>query len=446
MRITVLGAGYVGLVTGACLAEMGHDVICHDIHAPTIARLQQNDVPFYESGLEAMVQRQVTAKRLSFRSHITECLSKTEMCFVAVNTPADDTHRIQVNNVLDAATAVATHALHSVTLVIKSTVPVGTSQAIQSHVDRILQARGANNIDIDVVSNPEFLKEGHAISDFMMPDRIVVGTSSTSQAARLMRTLYEPMLRNKTAFLVMDLASAEMTKLAANVMLATRIALINELANICTSVGADIMHVRQGVGTDHRIGAHFLSPGLGYGGSCFPRDVLALAHLGQDAQCPTVILSAVHQANRIQRKILIRYVRAHFGHSLASYRFAVWGLAYKPGTDDVREAPALDLICDLATAGAHVIAFDPRAMHNAKRILQATPSIASHVSFAETMYSALDQVDALLLATEWPEFIQPDFIAMKTRMKRAVIFDGRNQYDPSDLKELGFHYVCIGRT
>ena len=439
MKIVVVGTGYVGLVTGTCLAEMGNDVTCHDINAAKIAGLQRNQIPIYEPGLDELVARNQRDGRLHFTTDLREALQDAQICFVAVGTPPQEDGSSDLQQVLTVVGAVAECMQSSLTLVVKSTVPVGTCDKVRALVERTLRQR-AGGLTVSVVSNPEFLKEGAAIEDFMRPDRIVVGVDNP-EARDTMRQLYAPFVRNGHPVLVMDVHSSEMTKYAANVMLATRISLMNELALICNRVGADVMAVREGIGTDKRIGMSFLYPGIGFGGSCFPKDVRALSRMALDADCPADILEAVERVNRYQKVWLANRIIAHFGDDVRGRRFAIWGLAFKPKTDDIREAPALAIIKRLTDAGAHVSVYDPEAMENARALLHSQSS----VHFASSAYDAAKDADAIALATEWPEFRNPDFARLKALLRAPLIFDGRNQYNPADLQRLGFTYFCIGR-
>lgn len=418
MQITVVGTGYVGLVTGTCLADMGNNVVCYDVDAEKIAALEQGTVPIYEPGLTELVRRNVRDRRLSFAADAGAAVSNAEIVVLAVGTPPDEDGSADRRQVLDAARTVASHVKAPVVIVVKSTVPVGTCDEVRDVVgDRAS----------DIVSNPEFLKEGKAVEDFMRPDRIVVGASSES-AFETMRQLYEPFTRNGHPILEMDLRSAEMTKYAANVMLATRISLMNELARVCDSVGADIMEVRRGIGSDRRIGMSYLYPGVGFGGSCLPKDVRALARMAGESE----LLGAVERVNVAQKSVLAERVVERFGGDLSARRIALWGLAFKPQTDDVREAPALAMAVRLLDAGATVCAYDPEAMPNAKRLVD--------VELADDPYAALKGADALVVATEWGVFRSPDFARIKQLLTQPIVFDGRNLFDPARMRELGFEY------
>jgi len=432
MRIGVFGAGYVGLVTGTCFAEMGNDVVVCDVDPEKIARLRRVDIPIYEPGLEELVERNMIEDRLRFTAEPEEAVRGREVVFIAVGTPADEDGSADLRHVLDVARTIARIAEGPKVVVNKSTVPVGT-------VDRVREAMAAESDHaFEVVSNPEFLKEGTAIDDFMKPDRIVVGVEG-SGSREVMESLYAPFVRTGNPVHFMDPRSAEMTKYAANAMLATRITFMNEIANLCDRVGANVDQVRIGVGSDRRIGASFLFPGAGFGGSCFPKDVRALARLAAEKGYDFRTLHAVDEVNEWQKGLLARRVRERFGDDLTGCRFAVWGLSFKPRTDDIREAPALVLIEQLLEAGAEVVAFDPEAMENAARLF------GERIDFAADAYEALEGADALLIVTEWNEFRFPDFERMKERLGSPVVIDGRNVYDPGRMAELGFEYVSIGR-
>jgi len=439
MHITVIGTGYVGLVTGACLADSGNEVCCHDIDAAKIAKLLQGEIPIYEPGLAEIVSRNKADGRLSFTTDLAQAMRDAEVCFVAVGTPADQDGSADRRYVTEAVAGLARAMRGPLVIAIKSTVPVGTCAKMRAVVEDELKARKVE-FSFDVVFNPEFLKEGKAIEDFMRPDRIVVG-GENELGLKTMEAIYSPFIRNGHPYLVMDIASAEMTKYAANAMLATRISFMNELAQICDKTGADIMKVRTGIGTDRRIGMDFLHPGVGYGGSCFPKDVKALARLAVESDCAADILDAVERVNRHQKVLLANRVIARFNGNVRGKRIAVWGLAFKADTDDIREAPALAILKRLTEAGAHVCAYDPEAMANVQRELAGN----ANVSFAANQYDALAGADALVLATEWRQFRRPDFARIKAALKQPLIFDGRNQYEPAELAALGFEHHCIGR-
>ncbi|OIQ99718.1 UDP-glucose 6-dehydrogenase TuaD [mine drainage metagenome] len=438
MKITVIGTGYVGLVSGTCLAEVGNDVLCVDIDAAKIALLESGGIPIFEPGLAEMVAKNRAAGRLSFTTDVAAALSHASVVFIAVGTPPGEDGSADLQYVLAAARSIGSHLDGYKVIVDKSTVPVGTADRVRAAIAAEL-ARRAVNVDYSVVSNPEFLKEGAAIEDFMRPDRIVVGADDP-RAVELMRQLYAPFQRSHERLVVMDVRSAELTKYAANAMLATRISFMNELANLAEKLGADIELVRAGIGADPRIGYQFLYAGCGYGGSCFPKDVRALIRTAHDAGQDLQLLTAVEAANEAQKRVLPEKIVKRFGADLSGRRFALWGLAFKPNTDDMREAPSLVLIEELLARGATVCAFDPVAMSEARRLLD------SRIGFADTPLSALAGADALLVVTEWKEFRSPDFAAIKSGLKQPVIFDGRNLYDPVQLAGAGIEYHAIGRN
>ncbi|MCX7155278.1 MAG: UDP-glucose/GDP-mannose dehydrogenase family protein [Rhodocyclales bacterium] len=439
MKITVIGTGYVGLVSGTCLADVGNDVLCLDLDAAKIRTLNEGGIPIYEPGLEAMVRKNEAAGRLRFTTDIEAAVAHGVLQFIAVGTPPDEDGSADLQYVVAAARSVG-HYMNGYKVVVdKSTVPVGTGDRVRAAIAAELEARGAK-IDFSVVSNPEFLKEGAAVDDFMKPDRIVVGADD-ARAIELMRELYAPFQRNHERLIVMDVKSAELTKYAANAMLATRISFMNELANLAEKLGADIELVRKGIGSDPRIGFHFLYPGVGYGGSCFPKDVQALIRTAQDAGQALQVLQAVEAANDAQKGVLAQKITRRLGKDLSGKTFALWGLAFKPNTDDMREAPSLVLIADLLARGASIRAYDPVAAHEAQRILGDNPRI----SYAATPMEALDGADALAIVTEWKEFRSPDFDAIKAKLKTPVIFDGRNLYDPAAPRRAGLEYFAIGR-
>ncbi len=442
MKITVIGTGYVGLVSGACLADVGNDVLCLDVDAKKIATLQAGGLPIHEPGLEQVVQRNVAAGRLHFTTEVEPAVHFGTVQFIAVGTPPDEDGSADLQYVLAAARNIGAHMTDYKLVVDKSTVPVGTADKVKAALDEALAKRGVK-VPFSVVSNPEFLKEGAAVEDFMRPDRVVVGADDDDdQAINYMRALYAPFNRNRDRLVVMNQRSAELTKYAANAMLATRISFMNEMANLAEKLGADIEMVRQGIGSDPRIGFHFLYPGAGYGGSCFPKDVQALLRTAsQDASTTLKVLAAVEAANEAQKLVLPDKVRARFGADLRGRHFALWGLAFKPNTDDMREAPSRAIVKALLDAGATVAAYDPAAMNEARRVFAGTQSL----SCASTPMAALEGADALLIATEWKEFRSPDFEAIRGALKQPVIFDGRNLYEPRMLREMGFEYFAIGR-
>ncbi len=438
MRLTVIGSGYVGLVTGTCFADMGNQVCCVDIDARKIENLKKGIVPIYEPGLEEMVLRNHREGRLRFTTRLAEGLADSQFAFIAVGTPPGEDGSADLSHVLAVAADIGRSMERYLVVVNKSTVPVKTSLRVRQVVARELDKR-RRRIPFDVVSNPEFLKEGDAVNDFMKPDRIVVGCDS-QRAARLMRQLYLPFIRNGHPVLVMDPASAELTKYAANAMLATRISFMNEMARLCQATGADVENIRLGIGSDRRIGMPFLYAGLGYGGSCFPKDVKALIHMCRQHRLPPQILKAVEQVNRQQRQWFIGQVARHFGGRLKGKTLGIWGLAFKPQTDDMRQAPAVDIINALRRKGAAIRAHDPVALETARKELGGRG-----IEYFEDAYQALKGCDALLLLTEWHQFREPDFARMRRALKRPVIFDGRNQYQPELMKKLGFRYYCVGR-
>jgi UDPglucose 6-dehydrogenase len=439
MKVTVIGTGYVGLVSGTCLAEVGNDVLCLDVDAEKIRILNEGGIPIYEPGLEAMVARNKAAGRLRFTTSVEEAVAHGTLQFIAVGTPPDEDGSADLQYVVAAARNIGRHMTGYKVVVDKSTVPVGTADKVRAAIGEELKARG-EAIDYSVVSNPEFLKEGAAVEDFMKPDRIVVGAED-ARAAELMRQLYAPFQRNHERLIIMDVRSAELTKYAANAMLATRISFMNELANLAEKLGADIELVRRGIGSDPRIGFHFLYPGCGYGGSCFPKDVQALARTARSAGQDLKVLQAVEDANEDQKRVLTRKIVARLGEDLTGRTFALWGLAFKPNTDDMREAPSRVLVADLLARGARVQAYDPVAMHEARRIFGDEPRLA----YAESPMAALEGADALAIVTEWKEFRSPDFDAIKAQLKTGIVFDGRNLYEPAHPRAAGLEYHAIGR-
>lgn len=439
MKITVIGTGYVGLVSGACLAEVGNEVLCLDVDVAKIKILEEGGIPIFEPGLLEMVRRNVAAGRLSFTTDIAKAAHFGAVQFIAVGTPPDEDGSADLQYVVAAARNIGKHMTEYKVIVDKSTVPVGTADKVKSAISEELALRNLQ-IPYSVVSNPEFLKEGAALEDFMRPDRIIVGADD-EEAIALMRTLYAPFQRNHERMVLMDVRSAELTKYAANAMLATRISFMNELANLAETLGADIESVRKGIGSDPRIGYDFLYAGCGYGGSCFPKDVRALIKTARNNAYDLKVLNAVEQANDIQKHVLTRKIQSHFGENLAGKHFALWGLAFKPNTDDMREAASRELIQDLIAAGATVTAYDPVAMHEAQRIFQHE----TRLNFADTHLEALEGADALLIVTEWKEFRSPDFSVIKQKIKDNIIFDGRNIYDPAVVANAGVEYRAIGR-
>lgn len=437
MKIAIVGTGYVGLVTGTCFAEMGTEVFCVDVNTEKIENLKQGIIPIYEPGLEDMVHRNQQAGRLHFTTDLTEYLDQVEVLFSAVGTPPDEDGSADLRYVLEVARTVGRNMKKHILVVTKSTVPVGTATKVRNAIQEELDKRGVQ-IEFDVASNPEFLKEGAAISDFMSPDRVVVGVES-DRAEELMTRLYRPFLLNNFRVIFMDVPSAEMTKYAANAMLATRISFMNDVANLCEIVGADINMVRKGIGSDNRIGNRFLYAGIGYGGSCFPKDVKALINTAKMNNYPMRILQAVEEVNDQQKSLLFRKLENHFNGDLKGKRIAIWGLAFKPGTDDMREAPSLVLIEKLLAAGCEVYAYDPVAVEESKR------RIEDAVHYAKDIYDAVVDADALMLVTEWKEFRMPSWSAIKKLMATPLVLDGRNIYDIKEMEENGFVYHCIGR-
>ena len=439
MKVTVFGTGYVGLVQGAVLADVGHDVVCVDVDAAKVAALKAGRIPIHEPGLEPIVQANQAAGRLRFTTDAAEGVAHGELIFLAVGTPPDEDGSADLQHVLAVARTIAAHMAAPKTIVNKSTVPVGTADKVAATVRAVLAQRGAD-IAFEVVSNPEFLKEGAAVADCKRPDRIIIGTSSP-QAERQLRELYAPFNRNHDRIVLMDVKSAELTKYAANAMLATKISFINEIANLAERLGADIEAVRRGIGSDPRIGYHFIYPGVGYGGSCFPKDVKALIHTAQSIGFAPEVLLAVERRNDAQRQVLADRIIAHYGGSLQGKTIAVWGLAFKPETDDMREAPSRPLLHALWAAGAQVRAHDPVAMDEARRIFGDRPDLTLCASPAE----ALQGADVLAIVTEWKIFRVPDFEQMAQLLKDRMVFDGRNLYDPATVARHGLGYVSIGR-
>ncbi|HEX8435817.1 UDP-glucose/GDP-mannose dehydrogenase family protein [Archangium sp.] len=431
MHIAIIGTGYVGLVAGTCFADSGNDVVCVDIDTRKIAQLQQGEVPIYEPGLEELIRKNTRERRLSFSTDLPTAVAKAQVVFIAVGTPEGESGEADLQYVLSAAEQIGRAMRQYTVIVDKSTVPVGTADKVREVVSRVTKQ------EFDVVSNPEFLKEGAALDDFFKPDRVVIGTES-ERARKLMGQLYAPFVRTENPILYMDTRSAELTKYAANAMLATRISFMNDMAALCEKVGADVDFVRKGMGADKRIGYPFLFPGVGYGGSCFPKDVKALVAKGREQGLELDLLRAVERTNERQKKLLVQKAVKHFG-SLEGRKFAVWGLAFKPKTDDMREAPSVEVIEGLLAKGAQVTAHDPVAERTARRVL------GDRVRYAGLPYEALEGADALFVVTEWNEFRHPDFDRMRALMKSPVIFDGRNIYDPSRMQELGFTYMGLGR-
>lgn len=432
MKITVIGTGYVGLVAGACLADMGNNVICVDNNEDKLKKLENGIIPIYEPGLEELVKSNVAENRLNFTSNIDMAVKKSEVCFIAVGTPQDEDGSADLHYVLGVAEEIAKAMNGYKVIVDKSTVPVGTAEKVAEII------RKHTYYDFDVVSNPEFLKQGNAVDDFLSPDRVVIGSNS-EKATTIMQEIYSPFFRTGNRVIVMDVKSAEMTKYASNSFLATKISFMNEIAQLCEKVGANAEMVRVGMSTDSRIGNKFLFPGLGYGGSCFPKDVKALIKTGADNGIDMNIIKSADETNKQQRQLFINKIIAKFGEDLTGKTFAVWGLAFKPKTDDMREAPAITIINDLLNRGAKVQAYDPKAMNSAKYHFQ------DRITYAKSSYEALNNADALLLLTEWNEFRRPDMDRIKELLKTPIIFDGRNQYNMERTVQRGFEYVCVGK-
>ena len=443
MKLSVVGAGYVGLVTGACFAEMGNTVTCVDKDTDKVSALRSGRVPFYEPGLPELVAANLREGRLQFATSVAEAVAGSSIQFIAVNTPADGDGSTNLTQVMDVAREIGRGLRTDSIVVNKSTAPVGTVERIRATIEDELKRRGVR-LTVDVVSNPEFLKEGSAVNDFMRPDRVVVGADS-ERAVEQLRTLYAPFIRNHDRLLVMSARDAEMTKYAANAMLATRISFMNEIANLCEKLGVDVENVRRGIGSDARIGYSFIYPGCGYGGSCFPKDIKALIHMAEASGVEPEVLRAVESRNQSQKQRLFEKIQGHLGAKLAGGTIGVWGLAYKPGTDDVREAPSLALIERLLDAGARVKAYDPVAIESARRKLPAAWLKSGKFELVSHQYDAAAGADALALVTEWKPFRNPDFDMLKKLMRKPVIFDGRNQYDPQQVRSLGFEYFGIGR-
>ncbi len=428
----MIGTGYVGLVAGTCFAETGNDVICVDIDESKIEALNRGEIPIYEPGLEELIRRNVDEGRLAFTTNVAMAIRRSKVILIAVGTPSDEDGSADLANVLEVAAGVGRVMNGYKIIVTKSTVPVGTTERVREVI------RGETKERFDVVSNPEFLKEGAALDDFLKPDRVVVGSDS-QEAIAVMQELYSPFVRTENPILIMDIPSAEMTKYAANAMLATKISFINEMARVCESVGADIDNVRRGIGFDSRIGFKFLFPGAGYGGSCFPKDVRALICTSAEQGIETEILKKVEEVNETQKRMLAEKVIKHFGADLGGLTFAVWGLAFKPRTDDMREAPSITIIEMLLEHGAAIKAFDPEAMENARK------TFGDRITYATSVYDVVEDADALLLVTEWNEFRRPNFERMHSSMKQPIIFDGRNLYDPGRMAKNGFVYYGVGR-
>lgn len=439
MKVAIVGTGYVGLVTGTCFSDMGNSVWCVDVNKEKIEALKAGRLPIYEPGLEQMVIHNYERERLYFTTEIEEALEQSTICFIAVGTPMGEDGSADLHYVLEVAHSIGKNMNHHMFIVDKSTVPVGTADKVREAVQEELDKRHSD-LTFDVISNPEFLKEGNAVDDCMKPDRIVIGADN-EDAVAVMQELYKPYVMNTENFIIMDIKSAEMTKYAANAMLATKISFMNEISNICERVGADVNKVRRGIGSDRRIGFHFIYPGCGYGGSCFPKDVQALIRTAEDFSYRPGLLCEVENVNERQKHILSDKVKQRFGEDLSGKIFAVWGLAFKPDTDDMRESAAITVICDITEAGGYVVAYDPKAEKEAKLCYLKDNN---KVSYVNSKYDAVKEADALLLITEWKEFRSPDFGEIKKALKYPVIFDGRNQYDRKSMKKYGFEYYQIG--
>jgi len=440
MNLAVIGSGYVGLVSGACFAEMGNKVTCVDIDENKIKKLKEGSIPIYEPGLEAMVLKNTTDKTLFFTTKLGDAIQDAQIVFIAVGTPMGDDGAADLQYVLAVAKEIGKKIHRKIIVVNKSTVPIGTADKVKATIQRELDKREAK-IEFDVVSNPEFLKEGAAIADFMKPDRVVIGADNEN-AFTVMKQLYAPFFRTHDRFITMDVRSAEMTKYAANAMLATKISFMNEIANICERVGADANSVRLGIGSDTRIGYSFIYPGAGYGGSCFPKDIKALKKIAADHNYDAKLISSVEEVNNAQKFVISNKIIKKFGEDLTGLAFTVWGLAFKPGTDDMREAPAIYVIKELVKRGARINAYDPKAIQEAKEFYLKD---IKNVTYFSSKYEALKNADALILLTEWKEFRSPDFMEIKAQLKNPIIFDGRNQYHMLNLEEKGFEYYQIGK-
>ena len=440
MNITIIGSGYVGLVSGTCFSEMGNKVTCVDVDTIKIEKLNKGIIPIFESGLELMVVQNIKNKNLFFTTDLSEALKNSEIAFIAVGTPMGDDGSADLQYVLAVAKSIGQSMQKRLVVVDKSTVPVGTADKVKATIQKELDIRNSD-LQFDVVSNPEFLKEGVAIADFMKPDRVIVGSDS-EYAIDKMKQLYHPFCMSRDRFMSMDIRSAEMTKYAANAMLATKISFMNEIANICEKVGADANQVRLGIGSDNRIGYSFIYPGVGYGGSCFPKDVKALTKIAKENGYTTKLITAVEEVNDAQKLVIAQKIVKRFGENLTGLTFGIWGLAFKPGTDDMREAPSIYVINELVSRGAKIKVFDPKAINEAKEhYLKGVQNI----QYVNSKYEVLKNADALVLLTEWKEFRIPDFEEIKTQLKTPVIFDGRNQYNTFNLEEKGIEYYQIGK-
>jgi len=443
MKIAIIGTGYVGLVTGACFSEMGNFVTCVDVDNQKLENLKEGILPIYEPGLRNIVLKNCKEGFLNFSSSLEIAMEESEILFIAVGTPPKEDGSADLQYVLQVASEIGQHLNVYAVIVNKSTVPVGTANLVGLEIQKELDKREVN-IEFDVVSNPEFLKEGDAVNDFMKPDRIIIGADFQRAKAKMVE-LYASFERNHSKIQFMGVRDAEMTKYAANSMLATKISFMNEIACICEKLGVDVENVRKGIGSDSRIGPSFIYPGCGYGGSCFPKDIKALIEISKKIGFNSALLSAVQERNNNQKRVLFSKILDHFGGSLKGKKFGIWGLSFKPGTDDMREAPSVDLINDLINFDATVYAYDPVAMNGAKKEFPEKYFSENLITFVNNQYDALEGVDAMVLVTEWRFFRQPDFLAIKSLMKQPVIFDGRNQYDPEDVREMGFVYYGIGR-
>ena len=441
MNIAVVGSGYVGLVSGTCFAEMGNHVTCVDIDPVKIEKLKKGIIPIFEPGLEALVLKNVTNKNIDFTTNLSEAISNAKIVFIAVGTPMGDDGSADLQYVLAVAKSIGASMNKEIVVVDKSTVPIGTADKVKAEIQQELDKRNTA-VKFHVVSNPEFLKEGAAIDDFMKPDRVVIG-ADTTYAFDIMKQLYSPFLRTNDRFIKMDIRSAEMTKYAANAMLATKISFMNEIANICEKVGADANQVRIGIGSDKRIGYSFIYPGAGYGGSCFPKDIKALKKIAEEYGCKANLITAVEHVNDAQKLVIANKVIKRFGEDLSGFSFSLWGLAFKPGTDDMREAPAIYVVKELVKRGAKVKAYDPKAISEAKEYYLKG---IENIEYYNSKYEVLKDTDALILLTEWKEFRSPDFEEIKSQLVSPIIFDGRNQYNAFDLEGKGFEYYQIGKN
>ena len=441
MNITIIGSGYVGLVSGTCFAEMGNTVTCVDIDPVKIKKLNQGIIPIFEPGLEVMILKNTKKKTLFFTTNLDKALKNSEIAFIAVGTPMGDDGSADLQYVLEVAKNIGRLMRGKLIIVDKSTVPIGTADKVKATIQKELDRRNSD-LQFDVVSNPEFLKEGAAIADFMKPDRVVIGADSEI-VVKKMKELYSPFFRSNDRFITMDIRSAEMTKYAANAMLATKISFMNEIANICEKVGADANKVRIGIGSDQRIGYNFMYPGAGYGGSCFPKDIKALSKIAKENGCSAQLITAVDEVNNVQKLVIAQKIISRFGEDLNGFTFGIWGLAFKPGTDDMREAPSIYIIKELVKRGAKIKAYDPKSMNEAKMYYLKG---VKNIEYLDSKYKVLKDSDALVLLTEWKEFRSPDFKQIKEELKNPVIFDGRNQYIAYDLKNKGLDYFRIGKN